>query len=222
MKRIVATILLSTLAAGGGAAGATAPRGHAPVPTAPLLTVVGDSLAVTVYTSTTTYVSPSPVAWPFVAGALLGYEVDDLGVGGTQEPAMITDQVPKIDSKTRCAIYIGGTNDVAFNSWQIPAILPRIGEIANAIKLRAPNATFVMFTTRPYRNGERFAQVQQWNVEVRRVAARVGARVIDLETDPQWLVPADWPDGVHPGEAISKKLGAAAATACSSRGSSKT
>ena len=216
MKRLAGlAVALSIACAGCGGGSSTASRPALPPAPPPLLTVVGDSLAITVMLTPTTYVSPSPDAWPFITGALLGYRVSDLGAGGTQEPDMMSGQVPQIDPSTRCAAYIGGTNDVAFNFWQIPLILPRVGEIANAIKLHAPNAVLVMFTTRPYRNGERLAEVQQWNAEVRRVAAAVGARVVDLETDPQWLVASEWPDGVHPDKDASQKLGAAAALACS-------
>jgi len=197
----------------------------------PLIAAIGDSITYGTGTS-----NPPTTSYAERAAALLGDRIVDFGIPGAQTKA-ITSEVASIPMDADAVLIYAGTNDVAVAAdhlaspaaavTNVKTFEPDFDALLAAIHTRVPAATLIVVTLRDFgRLGSGSAQptrftdaslsatVHEWNLHVRKIAAEYKARLLDLETDPQWYIRTDYGDDgrdVHPADPGAARLAAAVA-----------
>ncbi len=191
----------------------------------PLLVGVGDSITWGSGTS-----NPPATSYIGRAAELLGWGSANLGL-----PAAFTDRIvlelPRIALDAVTLVLNAGTNDagVAAIGASPEDAVERIGaaaasaeELLAAARAQFATARIVVVTVRDLgRAGAAYenaapaaltAAARAWNERLRPAAARAGATLLDLETDPQWYIRFEFdPSGIHPNDVGSARLARAVA-----------
>lgn len=215
-------LLLSGMLLFGGCGGGGSSAG--PVPAAPPLVrvdAIGDSLTAGVGTD-----NPATDAFPIVLGTDIGAaSVSPLtqfippGKGTTTSQVAMDYEVPNLQPVATVVVIELGTNDVArFEEGTPPDLTTREGtwtQILATTRATHPGAQIVVLTVRQFvwlGTAAMPGYIHGWNDNIRAQAAKYGATVLDMETDPQWYLPGEWAAGnIHPTTTGARHIAAAIA-----------
>ncbi len=176
--------------------------------------------------------SSNPPATSYLARAaeLLGTGWLNLGI-----PAAFTDRIalelPRVALGPAVVVLNAGTNDAgvaaigadpAQAAERAVAAAAGADELFAAARAQFPRARLVAITVRDLgRAGAYYegastealtAAARAWNERLRPLAARAGAGLLDLETDPQWYIRHEYdPSGIHPNDIGADRLARALA-----------
>jgi hypothetical protein len=152
--------------------------------------------------------SPDPLSsWPGILAQMTGDHVLNLSTLGTlmvddrrTGPSTLHLQVPQIPRDARVVICLCGVSDFVgdYTSAALPAVLQKGQRLTSAIHAQAPGARIVYAKLRCWIKCPR-DDVQQWNIQVQKLAAQYGGGTLDLTTFPGGDgATAFFPDGAHP------------------------
>lgn len=184
----------------------------------PLLVGLGDSVT---WGSGTA--DPPATSYIGRAAALAGARCLNLAV-----PAILTASIDAgaVPSDASVVVLNVGTNDAGVAAIgttveqaleKVRAEFPSADALIAAVRARVPNARIVVITVRDLGRAEAAytdasapalsAASAAWNRHLRELAARHGAVVLDIETDPDWYRRSEYdPTGIHPTDEGAQRL----------------